>query len=152
MLKLPRKVEYGLISLLHMAELKTDELATSREIAERYHLPPELLGKVLQTLAKAQLIESIQGVKGGYRLNRPLSDIGLGQVLQVLDGPVQLAPCACETHDCGVESSCNIQSPLFHFQEQLKRLIYGLSLDSFLRKEVILQNSFEQFATLEKTL
>ena len=50
MIKLPRKVEYGLISLIHMAELAPGAVTTAREMAEQCHLPQELLGKVLQAL------------------------------------------------------------------------------------------------------
>ena len=67
MIKLSKKVEYGLISLLHIAGLKADELVTTKELAGHYHIPQEVLGKVLQTLTKAELIESTQGVRGGYR-------------------------------------------------------------------------------------
>ncbi len=130
MLKLGRKVGYGLIALLHVAELEGDELATCREIAEAHNIPPELLGKVLQTLKKAGLVLSIQGVKGGYRLERPLTEIPVGEVIEALDGPLQIIPCDCETYECDQEFKCNIKSPIIQLQQQLQDFIYELSLAS----------------------
>ena len=152
MIKLPRKVEYGLISLIHMAEMPTGATTTTREMAEQYLLPQELLGKILQALTKAQLIESIQGVKGGYRLRRRLADIGLGEVIEVLDGPMQLTRCTCNSHTCEQESSCNIQESINHFQDQLTQLICSLSIASFQQKAVMLQNNYETWEALDKTL
>ena len=130
MIKLSKRVEYGLIALLHIASLKGDELITSKEIANRYHIPSEILGKVLQALAKGKLIESIQGAKGGYRLKKALDAIVIGEVIEVLEGPIHLTPCTCEDYICLQEPVCNIKEPVFHLQEQLMKFIYGLSLDS----------------------
>jgi Rrf2 family protein len=141
MIKLGKKVEYGLISLLHISALKQDELVTSRQIADRYRIPPEALGKVLQSLAHADLIESIQGAKGGYRLLRSLDEIVFGDVIEALEGPIHLTPCACENYVCHQESQCNIKEPVFHFQDQLTRFVFNLSLDTFRKKEIQFANT-----------
>ena len=129
MLKLSKKVEYALISLIHIAE--EDKKISSREIAEHYHIPAELLGKVLQTLKKNQIIDSTQGIKGGYQLSRNLREITLGQVIEAVDGPVYITPCACDDNLCSQEKTCNIKSPVIYFQDQLEKLIYGISLEKF---------------------
>ena len=131
MIKLSKKAEYGLISLLHISDTGDGEITTCREVAERYHIPSEILGKVLQALAKAKLIESTQGAKGGYRLNRPLGQICFGQVIEALDGPIHLTPCSCENYVCPQESQCNIKEPVFHFQDQLMKYLYSINLDTF---------------------
>ena len=79
MLKLSKKVEYGLISMMHMDSVQSGELATARELSDLYNIPAELLGKVLQLLAKNRLIVSVQGAKGGYRLARGLDLVTLGR-------------------------------------------------------------------------
>ena len=135
MIKLTKKVEYGLISLLHIATSGGHKLITTKEIAHHYHIPAEALGKVLQALAKGQLVESIQGVKGGYRLSKSLDSIVFGEVIEALEGPIHLTPCTCKNYICYQEPFCNIKEPVFHFQDQLMKFIYGLSLDSFQNKQ-----------------
>ncbi len=119
------------MSLLHIADLTEGELATSREIADFYHIPPEILGKVLQVLSKENMLISIKGVKGGYKLGRPLDDIVFGNVIEALEGPIHITPCTCKNYVCEQEPQCNIKEPVFHFQDQLLKFIYGLSLGSF---------------------
>ena len=131
MIKLSKKVEYGLISLLHIATLRRNELITSKEIANRYRIPSEALGKVLQALAKGDLVESIQGVKGGYRLKKSVEKIFFGEVIEALEGPIHLTPCTCENYVCSQEPHCNIKEPVFHFQDQLMKFVYGITLDAF---------------------
>ena len=136
MIKLSKKVEYGLISLLHLATSAAgSKLITTKEIAQQYHIPSEVLGKVLQALAKSQLVESIQGVKGGYRLRKTLDSIVFGEVIEALEGPIQLTPCTCKDYVCYQEPFCIIKEPVFHFQDQLLKFVYGISLDAFQNKK-----------------
>lgn len=134
MLKLGRKVEYALIAIMHLDSLSEEELSTAREIAQRFNIPPDVLGKVLQSLNRRGLLSSSQGVKGGYRLQQPLGEIVLGDIVEAIEGPVHVAACTCGTHDCPQASNCNIQAPVFHFQEQLLTFLHNLSLDTFQRQ------------------
>ena len=129
MLKLSKKVEYGLIALLHIAELDAGKRVTSREIAEAFRLPPEILGKVMQALTRAELVESIQGAKGGYHIRRALSAITLGDLIIALDGPVHVTPCCKDNYDCDQEATCNIKQPINHLQDQLQQFVHSLTLD-----------------------
>jgi len=134
MLKLARKVEYGLISIVHIGSKPDGELATAREISEFYNISTDTLGKVLQDLRRHQLVESIQGVNGGYRLKRSLTEMTLGDVIEAIEGPIHVAPCTCVNYVCHQEHSCNIKGPIFHFQDRLMQFLYSLSLAEFLEK------------------
>jgi Rrf2 family protein len=131
MLKLSKKVEYGLISMMHMDLVQNGDLATARELSDLYNIPGELLGKVLQSLAKGQLIVSAQGVKGGYRLARGLDRVTLGEVVEAVEGPVHIAVCQDDPSCCEQYSTCNIKRPVLQVQKQLMDYMYGLPLSEF---------------------
>jgi Rrf2 family protein len=131
MLKLSKKVEYGLISMMHMDSVQNGDLATARELSDQYNIPAELLGKVLQSLAKGQLIVSAQGAKGGYRLARPLDRVTLGEVVEAVEGPMHITACQGDPSCCEQYSTCNIKRPVFQVQKQLTDYMYGLPLSSF---------------------
>lgn len=131
MLKLSKKVEYSLISMMHMDSHRNGELATAREISELYKIPAELLGKVLQALARSGLIQSVQGAHGGYRLMRPVDQVTLGQVVEAVEGPVRITECQGDPACCNQFSNCNIKKPVFQVQEQLLKYMYGLPLATF---------------------
>jgi Rrf2 family protein len=128
MLMLSKKVEYGLIALLHMAWMRRDELVTAKEISDRYSIPAELMGKVLQTLAKANLVDAVHGAKGGYHLTRNIEEITLGDMIEALEGPVHLVRCQEDPSQCGQFHTCNIKEPVMQIHEKLQQYIHGISL------------------------
>ena len=70
MLRLTKKADYGLMALKYLAEQTDGSAHSAKDIAEAYHIPPQLLAKILQTLAKAGLLVSHAGTNGGYALSR----------------------------------------------------------------------------------
>ncbi len=131
MLMLSKKVEYGLISLLHMADLPPGELATAKGLSEQYNMPAELLGKVLQALSRSKLVAAAQGAHGGYCLAGRLESVKLGQVIEALEGPVHFARCQDDPTSCDQFHSCNIKQPVHEIHDQLQGFIYGISLAGF---------------------
>ncbi len=131
MLTLSKKVEYALMAVLHMARQPASGLTTAKEIADRYAIPGELLGKVLQALARARLIASTQGARGGYHLQRDLGQITLGEVVEAVEGPVVLARCQEDPAHCGQFHACTIKEPIQQIHDQLVRYLHGLSLGAF---------------------
>ena len=132
MLKISKKTEYAIIALVDMASNGGKSLVTAKDLSERYRIPREILGKVLQRLAKNDLIDSQQGVKGGYQLRVPLSNININQVIRAVDGPIQLIDCALEDHaSCGQIDYCNIKYPMEFIQSELVRFFKGITLQDF---------------------
>ena len=129
MLKFSKKLEYALISLFEIADRNGNDPVTTKAIATRYCIPLELLGKVLQTLAKYNLVTSIQGVKGGYTLNHSLSDLKVLQVVEAIEGPINLI--ACNTENiclCEQHTNCNIRTPMAMIQSELEQFFGNISL------------------------
>ncbi|MFZ0389363.1 MAG: Rrf2 family transcriptional regulator [Calditrichia bacterium] len=130
MLRMSKKVEYGLIALLHMKAKTGRQLSSARELSEQYDIPPELIGKILQRLARAGFLESVQGVKGGYRLAVPLDAVTVQQMVEVLEGPIQLVNCRPGNGgpDCRQHAGCMIRSPMAEIQDRLKTFFENITL------------------------
>ncbi len=120
MLKLSKKTEYAIIAILAMSERTEDHLYTAKELSQRYNIPPEIMGKVMQSLAKNNLIISHQGVKGGYQLQKHLSKINIISVISAMEGPLQVVDCVTiDDCNCGQIQSCNIKGPMELIQNEL---------------------------------
>ena len=123
MLKLSKKVEYGLIAVRHIAASQ-QHISTAKEIAERYKIPYELLAKVMQKLAKQGIITSYQGVNGGYALARKPDEISISHVIIAIEGNVS-SIAQCFSNDpvaCSIFDSCTIKNPLEKFQHNLEHV------------------------------
>jgi FeS assembly SUF system regulator len=129
MLRLSKKADYALIAMKHLA-LKTDRGASSsaREIAEQYDIPIELMAKVLQRLAKAGLLASHQGTRGGYQLGRSAVNISVADVIQAIDGPLQVTVCSTDDERCEQYAKCNVRDPLWRIRERILDALNSCSI------------------------
>ena len=84
---------YALRVLTDMAENSGDGYIPLKQIAARQDISLKYLESIMSLLAKAGMVDSVQGKGGGYRLNRPLSEYRVGEVLRLTEGT--LAPVAC---------------------------------------------------------
>ena len=127
MLKLNKKTGYALIALQHMQGKSHNDIPSAKEVAEEFDLPVSLLAKVLQLLAKHNIIEPIQGPSGGYRLNKPLEEIKLNDFIEIIEGPVGLVDCLHDP-DCGHIGTCNIRLPIERVNNTIKELFSNMTL------------------------
>jgi Rrf2 family protein len=134
MLKLNRTTEYGLIALQHMslkAKSDTGARTSAREVADAYGLPFEITAKTLQRLRDLELIQSEQGAKGGYVLNRSLAEVSLAEFLQGMEGQqgvVQCVPHAEGQASCGLSSKCAIQGVMGDLSYRLNQFLSQIKL------------------------
>jgi Rrf2 family protein len=84
-----------------------------KEISLRENISVKFLEQILLTLKNAGLLHSKMGVGGGYYLARSASEITLGQIFRVLDGPVAPIKCvsqmAYEPCGCPDEETCGLR-------------------------------------------
>jgi Rrf2 family protein len=79
---LTRKAWYGLIAVKHLAEQARECALSAKDLAELYGFPQEALAKILQRLAKAGLLLSHHGIKGGYTLARDPHQVSVLDVIR----------------------------------------------------------------------
>jgi Rrf2 family transcriptional regulator, cysteine metabolism repressor len=89
-MKISHRGLYALKALTHLAEAYEGGLVKIHRIAELETIPEKFLEGILVTLKNARVVSSQRGRKGGYRLRRPPSEIIIGDVVRIMDGP--LAP------------------------------------------------------------
>jgi Rrf2 family protein len=88
-MKLSLASSYALQALGYMAAHKGDGPVISRDIAAARGIPERFLLKVLRPLVSAQMLHSLKGPHGGYRLARPATKITLLEVIEAVDGPIR---------------------------------------------------------------
>ena len=132
MLRLTKKADYGLMALKYLAEQAHDSAqpasASAKAIAEAYHIPPQLLAKILQMLAKAGLLVSHAGTNGGYALSRDAHDISAFEVIRAIDGPLFITSCITIHGTCDLHGTCTIKEPLRKVNDSITGLLSELSI------------------------
>ena len=134
MVRLSKKVEYGLIAIRYIATQSNGNVVTAKEIAELHRIPYEMLAKVLQKLTKAGLIISHHGVHGGYRLAKNPGDVRVSSIISAIEGATpMIAQCMVEgPESCVVYPVCTIKSPLTKVQASIDR-----TFDTMMLSEIV---------------
>lgn len=83
-MKLTKRGHYSVKALLDLSLQSAGSSASVKAIAERQNLPAPYLEKLLIELRRANLVVSVRGPQGGYRLARSASKISLGEILEAV--------------------------------------------------------------------
>ena len=90
-MKVSAKTEYACIAVMELAaNYGSPEPVRIRNIAERHFVPPRFLVQILLQLKGAGIVASTRGASGGYNLIPRPEDVTLGQVMGIIDGPMQI--------------------------------------------------------------
>ena len=107
-LQISRKIDYALRAMIHLAGLPGGRIASLQDLSSTLHIPREFLAKILKVLAARGLVRSARGAHGGYQLARPPGQISFLEVIEAVEGPVQLNVCLDHKDRCDVSSSCTM--------------------------------------------
>lgn len=131
MFTLTRKTDYAIIALSHMAH-DPEGVFTAREIAERYHMPSALLMNVLKTMCQGELVRSIRGAKGGYKLAMPATRLTLADIITVVEGPIRFVQCTGQhtatDADCDLLDVCPVKRPVQRIHEKMSIFLEQITL------------------------
>ncbi|WP_021594905.1 MULTISPECIES: RrF2 family transcriptional regulator [Actinomadura] len=86
-------VEWAIHSCLNLTWLEPGEAVTAARMAAFYALPAAYLNKQLQALARAGILTSTPGPRGGFRLARSPGDVTLLDVVTAIEGPDEAFRC-----------------------------------------------------------
>jgi Rrf2 family protein len=128
MLRLTKKADYGLMALKYLAEHPQTAALSAKDIAEAYHIPPQLLAKILQRLAKVGLVRSSAGMNGGYTLAKEASRITAFEVIWAVDGPQFLTACTTGKRSCDLTDSCTIKEPMLRVNDAIAELLKNIRI------------------------
>lgn len=87
-MKLSTKGRYAMVALADMALQPSDTLVTLGEISGRQDISLPYLEQLFVKLRRADLVSSVRGPGGGYRLARPATEIRIVEILAAVDETV----------------------------------------------------------------
>ena len=130
---LTRKSKYGIKAMLLLAEEADRGPILISELAERQRLPRKFLEAILLELKRHGLLHSKKGKGGGYLLGRKPTEITVGQVIRVLEGPLALTPCVSQTayrkcEECIDEKTCAVRLAMKEVRDSTAQILDNTTL------------------------
>jgi FeS assembly SUF system regulator len=109
MMRVTNLADYAVLLLCRMAD-SGSKLTSANELSARTGVPIPTVSKILGTLSRAGILNSQRGLKGGFALSRPTSNISVADIVEAVDGPICLTACIDDpNHNCEYEDVCNAQ-------------------------------------------
>ena len=126
---LSKKAEYALRAMINLgiaAEVGRTTISGA-DLAEVNRLPLKFVERILQELRDAGLVETVRGKFGGYSLAKPAEEIGIGQVVRLMDG--RLAPICCASENayqpctCPDEDHCGLRMVMIDVRNAIANIL-----------------------------
>ncbi|MGV0911485.1 RrF2 family transcriptional regulator [Martelella sp. FOR1707] len=110
-MRLTSFTDYGLRALMRMAS-DPERVFSTAEIAEEFRVSRNHLNKIMQRLAHHGIVDTRRGAGGGAILARASSEIGLGEIIRLLEEGQSLVECFSPDGDCSVTPVCRLKHTL----------------------------------------
>lgn len=127
-----KKMEYALMALRIISQRPSGVLTSAKEVSDQMHIPFEVTARVLQALSSRGLLKAEYGVSGGYFLARPLSEVSVHDLTEMLEGHTDLTKCLGSDEVCEISGTCNIVSPVSTLNKKVKEFYKSVSLHEVL--------------------
>ena len=131
MLRVTKLTDYATLVLTALAGSPA-RVHSAAELAELARLELPTVSKVLKPLARAGLVTSFRGASGGYRLARPPSQISLIDIVEAIEGRLNMTECSSEHSYCEHESHCGVQGHWRRINDVISDTLRGMSLAEML--------------------
>ena len=103
----PMKVDYGVRTLVYLAQQDQNTFTPTSEIADNQHIPEPYLLRICSELHKSGLIESRRGPQGGHKLGRGAETISVSDVVDSVDFSLAPVDCVEDPEGCRLSGACS---------------------------------------------
>jgi len=129
MIRLTKQTDYGIVLMTLLAH-QPGEFFNAPDLSLAARLPLPMVSKILKLLARAGLLDSHRGVKGGYVLARPAQEISVADIIGALDGPIAMTECIEDSPDaCTYEAHCGVRQNWQRINRAVRRALDEITLE-----------------------
>lgn len=100
------------------------------DISKEIDSPQAFTAKILQTLVRANILNSIKGVHGGFFIDKEkIKTINLADIVIAIDGPTILTGCGIGLPDCSESHPCPVHHEFKHIKHKLVNMLENTNLE-----------------------
>ena len=133
-MQLTRYTDYSLRVLIYLG-IKQDSIVTVNEIAQSYNISKHHIAKVVHQLSLSGFIHSVRGKNGGATLNRPASEINIGDLIRHTETNLSAFDCKDLTQNCPISEVCQLTQILSEATQQFLEVVDQYTLDDVINQK-----------------
>ena len=102
-----KTAEYAIRAVLYMARREHQTPVNADEVADALGAPRNYLSKTLNALAKARILKSVRGPRGGFSLAVAAEDLPIARIVDAFDSPRESGMCMLGGTPCNPDDPCS---------------------------------------------
>lgn len=130
-MKLSTKGRYGVKAIVDLAINQGETPVSIKSISQRQNISEYYLEQLFAPLRKAKVIKSIRGAQGGYVLNADPSKITVLDIMNILEGPVEISECL-DNGDCTNIDCCATRTVWKKIKDSIDNVMESITLQDIL--------------------
>lgn len=129
-MQITRQADYAVRAIMYLAQVEPGQKAATSKIAKEQKIPLSFLAKIIAQLSVAGLLQTMRGARGGVSLARKPEKISMLEVVEAIDGPIQLNECVRRRHKCPLKG-CPMKSVWRDAQADLVKRLKSTDFGQF---------------------
>ena len=134
-MRISTKIRYGTRAMLELACHYGEGPIELREIAKREDISLKYLEQVIVPLRTAGLVKSARGSRGGYFLGRHPSEIYLKDLVETLEGPLNLIECLKDPKVCQKVPYCITRDIWKEVSDAIDGIFHSVTLEEMVHRK-----------------
>lgn len=135
-MRLTTKGRYAVTAMLDLAINAKTHPVSLADISRRQEISLSYLEQLFSKLRKSELVSSVRGPGGGYRLSRSTEDIYVAQIVDAVNESIDATNCGGQGN-CQQGQVCLTHHLWMDLSEQIHTFLSGISLDSLVQRQEI---------------
>ena len=134
-MKISTRVRYGLRLLVDLADHFGEEPVKLKDISQRQKISLNYLRQLIMPLESNGIVRSIRGNRGGYVMGKNPEEINLLDIMNLLEGPINLVDCVREKNVCQQSECCPTRNVWVELSQKLEESLSRKTLKDLMKKE-----------------
>ena len=125
-MQITRQAEYAVRTVYYLAKQPVGTCLSTARIAQEQDIPTPFLAKIVLQLSAVGILHTSRGARGGVRLAKSADDISLLEIVEAVDGPIEINDCVLDAACCQRSEDCPVRQAWCEARtEMVKRLSHA---------------------------
>ncbi len=124
-----KETDYAVRCVVYLAR-ERNLVASVTEIAQQMRIPRTFLAKITQRLMRENIVESVRGINGGFRLLKNPEQLSLLEVFTAIQGIAPVSQCAVDKRKCAMSSHCGVHPVWTKIRQEIEHRLAAHSISS----------------------
>jgi FeS assembly SUF system regulator len=129
MIKIGKLTDYAVVLMGKLSKEGDGVSRSAHYLSEKTGVPEPTVAKIMKMLAQENLVASVRGAAGGYKLSKAPDQISIAEIIAAMEGPIAIVSCVSgDEGDCMIAASCPMKGNWDKVNQSIKSALDEVKL------------------------